>query len=209
LSRQRIVGVLLAAGAGVRFGAGGKLLHPLPDGTPIAVASARNLIAALPRSIAVIRPQQEGLQAQLEALGFTVTICPKADEGMGVSLAHAISASSAASNDEIGGWVVALADMPFIRPATIMAVADEIANGAMLAAPFHRGERGHPVGFSARLRDELASLASDEGARNVVKRHAADLARVDCDDPGIVADIDTPADLSLRADVQAGTKRAR
>lgn len=200
MSRPRIVGVLLAAGAGVRFGTGGKLLHRLPGGTPIAVASARNLIAALPRSIAVIRPQQEALQAQLEALGFTVTICPNADEGMGVSLAHAISASSAASTDVIDGWVVALADMPFIRPETITAVSSAIANGAMLAAPFHHGERGHPVGFSARLRDELVSLAGDEGARNVVKRHAAELVRVDCDDPGIVADIDTLADLSLRAD---------
>ena len=36
-----IVGILLAAGAGTRFG-GGKLLHPLPDGVPMGVASVRN-----------------------------------------------------------------------------------------------------------------------------------------------------------------------
>lgn len=194
-NRHSIVGVLLAAGAGVRFGSGGKLLHPLSDGTPIAIASARNLIAALPRSIAVVRPQQQELQAKLDALGYAVTVCPNAGEGMGVSLAHAI----AASGEDIDGWVVALADMPFVRPTTITAVADAIAKGATLAAPFFRGERGHPVGFSSRLRNELLSLAGDEGARSVLKRHIAELRAIECDDPGIVADIDTPADLTTRS----------
>lgn len=188
-----IVGVLLAAGAGVRFGAGGKLLHPLPDGTPIAVASARNLIAALPRSVAVIRPQQDALRLRLEALGFDVAVCLNAEEGMGVSLAHAIVSGD---RDDIDGWVIALADMPFIKPKTIRSVAAAIARGAILAAPFYRGSRGHPVGFSMRLRDELMALAGDEGARGVLTRHASDLEHVECDDPGVVADIDTPADIA-------------
>ena len=50
-----ICAILLAAGSGSRFG-GDKLLHPLADGTPIGVQAARNLLAAAPDVIAVVRP---------------------------------------------------------------------------------------------------------------------------------------------------------
>ena len=49
-----IAAILLAAGAGTRFG-GEKLLHPLGDGVAIAAHAARNLIAAVPDVIAVVR----------------------------------------------------------------------------------------------------------------------------------------------------------
>ena len=47
--------ILLAAGAGSRFG-GGKLLHPLDDGVAIAAHAARNLISAGLDVTAVVRP---------------------------------------------------------------------------------------------------------------------------------------------------------
>ena len=183
-------GILLAAGASSRFGSN-KLLHPLSDGTPIAIASARNLLAALPGSLAVVRPGSEVLQALLREAGCEVIVCPRAEEGMGLSLAHAIAGSADAP-----GWVVALADMPFIRPDTITAVASRLEAGALIAAPALRGERGHPVGLSADLREELLVLQGDEGARSLLKRHAAFIQLVDVDDAGIHRDVDTPGDLN-------------
>ena len=183
-------GILLAAGASSRFGAN-KLLHPLPDGTPIAIASARTLLAALPGALAVVRPGSEPLQKLLREAGCEVTVCPRAEEGMGLSLAHAVAASGTA-----GGWVVALADMPFIRPDTITAVAARLEAGALIAAPVLCGERGHPVGLSAALREELLVLQGDEGARSVLKRHAVSIQLVEVDDAGIHRDVDTPGDLN-------------
>jgi molybdenum cofactor cytidylyltransferase len=55
-----ITGILLAAGNASRFGSN-KLLHLLPDGTPIAMAAARNLKAAIPSSLAIVRPQDHAL----------------------------------------------------------------------------------------------------------------------------------------------------
>ncbi|HSD42434.1 MAG TPA: nucleotidyltransferase family protein [Burkholderiales bacterium] len=185
-----IVGVLLAGGAATRFGSD-KLLHPLPDGTPIAVASARNLIAAVPRVVAVVRADAPELERALRAAGAEVTVCERAAEGMGVTLAHAVHAAG-----EADGWIVALADMPFIRPGTIRRVADALAGGAAIAAPVYRGERGHPVGFAYEFRAALERLAGDAGAREVLKANPAALARVPVDDPGVLRDIDTPADLS-------------
>jgi molybdenum cofactor cytidylyltransferase len=187
---DRIVGILLAGGASTRFGAD-KLLHPLPDGTPIAVAAARNLAAALPRVLAVIRPGAPALERALRGAGAEVTVCPNAVEGMGVTLAHAVRAAGPAD-----GWVIALADMPFIRPDSIRSVAAAIAGGAPVAAPDYRGERGHPVGFGGAYRAALERLTGDAGARAILKADAGVVARVAVDDPGVVRDIDVPADLA-------------
>lgn len=183
-----IAGILLAAGAGSRFG-GGKLLHPL-DGVAIGVRSARNMLAAGLRVTAVVRPGSDALTRLLQEEGVDVTVCANAADGMGVSLAHVIAQAGNAD-----GWVVALADMPRIRPATIAQIADAVRAGALIAAPAYQGERGHPVGFSAALRDELLACHGDEGARAVVKRHHAEIRLVASDDPGVIFDIDRKEDV--------------
>ncbi len=186
----RPVGILLAGGASTRFGAD-KLLHPLPDGTPIAVASFRNLDAVLARIVAVVRPGAGELVRFLRARGAEVTVCDRADDGMGATLAHAVAAAR-----DAGGWVVALADMPFIDPATIRGVVERLEAGAGIVAPMFRGERGHPVGFARRYGDALAALGGDAGARDLLRAEASALEVFDCDDPGVVRDVDTPADLA-------------
>ena len=183
-----VAGILLAAGAGNRFG-GGKLLHVL-DGVAIGVRAARNMLAAGLPVTAVVRPDSDELARLLQSEGVTVTVCGGAAEGMGVSLAHAVAQTSAAA-----GWVVALADMPHIKPQTIRQIAQAVKQGALLAAPAYRGERGHPVAFGAQLLNELLVLGGDEGARALIRKHRAQLQLMTCDDPGIVYDIDSPADL--------------
>jgi len=186
--QPRIAGILLAAGAGSRFG-GGKLLHPL-NGAAIGVHAARNMLAAGLPVTAVIRPGNDELRRVLEGAGCTVTVCANAAEGMGVSLAHVI-----AQTRDAGGWVVALADMPRIQPETIRRIADAVRAGAMIAAPAFGGERGHPVGFHSALRDELLDCHGDEGARSVIKRHHAEIQLIAVDDAGVVFDIDRKEDV--------------
>jgi molybdenum cofactor cytidylyltransferase len=183
-----IVGVLLAAGRGSRFG-GNKLLAPLPDGTAIAVAAARHLIDALPDSVAVLRPGDEILASLLAAEGLRIVVNPHADGGMGTSLARGVAAA------ETDGWVIALADMPAIRPETIAAVAAALAAGAPLAAPVYRGQRGHPIGFASRFRSALTSLAGDRGGRDILTQHDDELRLIEVDDPGVLVDIDYPDDM--------------
>lgn len=189
-----VVGILLAAGRGKRFG-GHKLLAPLAPGAGparvhVGVAACRNLLCALPRVVAVVRSDDHALAAALGASGTRVVRCAKADDGMGASLACGIDATKDAA-----GWVIALADMPWILPSTIARVATAVAEGAVVAAPFHGGQRGHPVGFSSACRDALAALSGDEGAKSVVDAHRDSLARIDVDDPGVLRDVDAPADL--------------
>ena len=123
--------------------------------------------------------------------GCEVVICHEAEQGMGESLACAVRAVG-----DAGGFLIALADMPFIRPSTIVAVRDALAAGAPLVAPYFRARRGHPVGISASFRAELEKLKGDQGAKKLLAGHEAALIKVPVGDPGVIRDIDTPADLA-------------
>jgi molybdenum cofactor cytidylyltransferase len=190
-----IRGILLAAGYSKRFGSN-KLLRVLPAespeaGTPIGFAAATHLLAVLPDSVAVVRPRARKLAKMLRDAGCETVVCRNAAEGMGTSLAAGIRAASDAH-----GWVVALADMPFLRQETIRLIVSALSDGAAIAAPAYRGERGHPVGFARRFFDELAALRGDEGARELLKRYPDLLTLHEVDDPGILRDIDKPSDLT-------------
>ncbi|HKU69848.1 MAG TPA: nucleotidyltransferase family protein [Burkholderiales bacterium] len=187
--RKLISGVLLAAGAGSRFG-GGKLLHPLEDGVAIAAHAARNLMKATGEVVAVVRWGDFPLSDMLGEEGCRVVMFQDAKLGMGASLAYGVS--QARDSD---GWVIGLADMPRITTATINRIVDALEEGAKIAAPSRRGERGHPVGFAKALRDELLALGGDQGARTVLERHRDAVRLVECDDPGIFYDIDRKSDL--------------
>ncbi|MEO8751903.1 MAG: nucleotidyltransferase family protein [Casimicrobiaceae bacterium] len=193
---MRLVGILLAAGRGARFG-GAKLLAPMPaaahgvgSGTPMGAASCIHLVAALNEVIAVVRPGDSVLRHALESTGARIAVCERADDGMGASLACGVTAAADAD-----GWVVALADMPWIAPTTIVTVADALRNGAEIAAPMYRGERGHPVGFAQKYGKLLSELADDEGARSLIAARKWALQLLTVDDPGVVHDIDHPTDL--------------
>src|SRR5688572_9770261 len=164
---KNIAGILLAAGVGSRFG-GEKLLHPLEDGVAIAAHAARNLLAATSDVVAVVRWGDFPLYEMLEQEGCQVTMFQDARRGMGASLAHGVAQARGAD-----GWVIALADMPRIAPATIRSVIAALQDGVPIAAPACKGERGHPVGFGAALREELLALNGDQGARAVLERHQA------------------------------------
>ena len=184
-----IVGILLAAGAGRRFG-GGKLLHRLPDGVPVGVAAAASLLPACVRLLAVVRPGDDELAALLSAEGCEIVICREADGGMGHSLAAGVRASVDAA-----AWLVALADMPFIAAASHKAVSSRLRAGASLVASRYQGQRGHPVGFSSAWLAQLAALEGDQGARSILSQHGDLVTLCDVDDPGVIRDIDRPGDL--------------
>jgi molybdenum cofactor cytidylyltransferase len=155
---------------------------------PIAVQALRHLASHVAEVIAVVKPGDEGL---FPVASCKVVVCENASEGMGASLACAARAAGKRS-----GYVVALADMPFIRPSSIAAVRAALEGGAALAAPYFRSRRGHPVGFAGEFHPQLVSLEGDEGARSVLEQHASRMVKIPIGDPGVVRDIDRPDDLT-------------
>ena len=78
-------------------------------------------------------------------------------------------------------------------PTTVRSLDQGFAEtGAPLVVPAFEGWRGHPVLFGRDLFPELLEEDLPEGARTVVRRYLGDRVQLAVDDPGILADIDTP-----------------
>ncbi|MCA1326722.1 NTP transferase domain-containing protein [Herbaspirillum sp. alder98] len=186
-----IIGLLLAAGRGSRFdNAESKLIQPCGqhDAT-VAELAAQALLPAIP--VVAIVAAAGALADSLRRLGCEVILTdPSGPREMSATLRQGVLHTRDAP-----GWLVALADMPLVQPATIAAICAAMEAGADIAVPVSGSRRGHPVGFSARHRDALLALTGDQGARSILAAHA--VTEVAVDDPGIFADIDTPADLQV------------
>lgn len=161
---------------------------PLPDGLAVALHSAQNLLQATPTVLAVLRPDAHEMAGALTRLGCQVKFCAQADQGMGATLAFAIVQTSQAR-----GWLIALADMPWVAPATMTALVAALAAGATIAVPVCQGRRGNPVAFSQIHGPDLLACSGDSGARHLLA--TGTVTEVAVQDHGIWRDVDRPADL--------------
>ncbi len=133
---------------------------------------------------------QQALTQLYQQYQFPTLINVDAQHGLGTSIAAGIQASQAAN-----GWLIALADMPFIQPATLRTLWQALNQGAALVAPYYQGQRGHPVGVSAAFKADLLALNQDHGAQRLLQQQQALLQLIQTQDAGVVWDIDTPSDL--------------
>jgi molybdenum cofactor cytidylyltransferase len=196
-----VVGLLLAAGRGRRFDAAGardKLLQEL-DGRAVARRALDALAAGCDAVVAVVRPDAPpALAALLREGGAHVVVCGQADLGMGHSLATA--AAEAIARHAPDAVMVLPADMPWLRPATVAAIAaaaragDAAQRASRIVVPrLADGRRGHPVAFGHGHLAALAALHGDRGARGLLD--TCPTTPLDTDDAGILRDVDTPSDL--------------
>jgi molybdenum cofactor cytidylyltransferase len=188
--------VVLAAGQGSRFGgAQHKLAQALGASTVLGTTLANVVATGLPL-VVVTTGALLGEAGSIVARRDVVVLSPgEAARGMGASIAAGVSARGDAQ-----GWLVLPADMPLVQPQTIRKVAAALPDHALAYAQY-QGRRGHPVAFSAELYSELVVLQGDEGARRLLARYPA--CAVDVDDPGVLVDIDTEADLDTARRRQA------
>jgi CTP:molybdopterin cytidylyltransferase MocA len=84
-------------------------------------------------------------------------------------------------------------DHPLVRAATITRLEGAHAASAKgIVLPKHEGRRGHPPLFAARLAGALLTASDAVGARAVLLAHPDEIEEVEVDDPGVIADVDTP-----------------
>ena len=179
--------IVLAAGSGSRFGSD-KRLAPFRGDTLLAHTLGM-LAAVFERRVLVLRPGDAAL-AQRFAARWQIVTAAEAEKGMGHSLSAAVTLAG-----EWTGAVIALADMPFVQASTCAALAAKL-RPETLVVPYFQGQRGNPVGIGNRYFPELADLQGDQGARALLQRHEAAVAKLELEDPGVLRDIDTPAALT-------------
>jgi molybdenum cofactor cytidylyltransferase len=197
----RTVGVLLAAGVGHRFDAAhpGRKLEVLIDGVSVAERSLGSL-AASTDAVVVVARSPESRFAQFAASRSHLVVFPELSEatqaGMGLSLACGAS-SVMRQFAGVTTIVIALADMPWVSPATVVTLVTHSQTLDAIVQPVYQGEKGHPVVFPVRYLDELAACSADVGAKNILRAHAANVRVIGVADAGVIRDVDVPQDINV------------
>jgi CTP:molybdopterin cytidylyltransferase MocA len=191
----RIAGLVLAAGAGTRYG-GPKALATHPDGTPwLATAIGALAEGGCSPVLVVLGARADAAEALLGTLpeaGRAVVV--RADDwadGMAASLRAALRAAASLDPVPVALAVVPV-DVPDLDAATVRRVLDVApVDATALRQAVFRGRPGHPALIG---RDHWAPLAAavhgDAGARPYLASHDARLVEA--------ADLSTGADVDRR-----------
>ena len=188
--------IVLAAGAGRRFG-GGKLLARFRS-RPLVCWAVEAALASRVEGVTVVvgarGAEVAALLAPLAGERLRVVRCGDWGEGIAASLRCGIAALPAGTRAAL----LLLGDMPLVSPALADRLLAYVLDGAPAALPLCHGEPGHPVAVSCRLFAALAGLNGDRGARSLLAGLDG-VVSVATDDAGCVRDIDTRADLAALA----------
>jgi molybdenum cofactor cytidylyltransferase len=190
-----IAGLVLAGGAGRRFGAPKQLAEL--DGVPLLQHAVDAMLAvpSLDRVVVVLGAAAEEIGAAVRFASAEPIVCEGWAEGVAASLRCGV--------DELAGadWVVVtLGDMPGVTPEAIEAVIGTVEAGAGSDAvrASYDGRAGHPVALSRGLLARVGALRGDVGARELLR--GAKVRDVEAGHLGRPDDVDTPEELeAIRA----------
>ncbi|MEV6595718.1 nucleotidyltransferase family protein [Actinoplanes sp. NPDC051346] len=190
---MEIAGLVLAAGAGCRFGMP-KALAPWRGRPLVAHAAETSRAAGLSRTVVVVGAAADRVRAAAPGLDYVEN--PDWETGMASSLRAGLAALADSS---AAAAVVLLVDMPGVTPAAVRRVA-ALASPTALVAGGYPGRRGHPVLLG---RDHWAGVArgatGDRGARDYLRAHAAEVHVVPVADVADDLDLDVPSTVGDRA----------
>jgi molybdenum cofactor cytidylyltransferase len=201
-NKDRVTGVLLAAGSSHRFGADKQ--STLVGGVPLLTHAARLLLdAGFVTPIVVLGPRTAEHRPLLAGLPLRIVENPDAATGMASSLQAALEAAG-----DCEAVVVTVCDQPAVTAAHLEAlVAAWRETGSSIVASSYAGTHGVPALFAATHFAELRQLHGDRGAGPLLARHAGSVHVIPL--AGGEVDIDTPADLERAATVTNPARRAK
>jgi CTP:molybdopterin cytidylyltransferase MocA len=189
--RSGISAIVLAAGAGSRFG-GGKLLAPFGGRTLVETTLLGLREAPVDETIVVVGNDAEGLRGLCESYGVRLAENPDWAEGMATSLKKGLASCS----PDASAAVVVLADQPLVGAKAVERLVGAYDGGASMAVATYGGERRNPALFARGMWSMLEKeLSGDEGARGFLGRHPEMVTEVPCDDVADPTDVDTVEDL--------------
>lgn len=181
-----IAGLILAAGAGTRFGSEPKLLAEL-DGRPLLehAVRAQCAVAALERVVVVLGSHADVIARRVDLGRAEPVLCDQWSQGQSASLRCGVRALADASK-----VIVTLGDEPLITPQLIQRFVDEPPGTRAV----YWGRPGHPVVLGVEQLRAVGSLSGDRGAREVLDGgpHVECSGEVD-----LGMDVDTPDDLEM------------
>jgi molybdenum cofactor cytidylyltransferase len=136
--------------------------------------------------------------AQAGAVGKALADLPVdivVNESWAEGMSSSMRAGLRALRHDVQAVLLVLADQPALTADLLqLLVARYRATGALIVAPFFRGQRGNPVIFDRALFPELLDVRGDRGARRLIARYSEHVEQVEVDDPAVIMDVDSPED---------------
>ena len=178
-----IAGLVLAAGAGTRFGEGSKLLAEF-GGRPLVEHAIRAQceVAELERVVVVLGSRAAEILERVRFGRAEPVVCPDWADGQSASLRFGVRELAGATK-----VIVTLGDQPLLTAAVIVRFLSE--PGGTRAA--YDGRPGHPVVLGPEQLTAIGALSGDHGARKLLAHGPTIECAQLCSD----RDVDTPADL--------------
>ena len=180
-----IAGIILAAGASRRMGSPKALLDYRGE---TFLDRLLRIFARFCEPRIVVAGVHAGLISEHLHDRAHLVVNPDPDRGQLSSLQCALALVPPTAT----GFLFIPVDCPSIEESTVAALIAEFRRArAPFVIPKFEGKRGHPVCAAASTIAEFLALPPTAETRAVVNRHSDEIAYLDVDDPGILADIDT------------------
>ena len=165
------------------------MLHPLESGETILRTTVTRYLEVFPQVTVLHQPDAGELISSLDGLNVELVESPGWEEGLSQSLIAGVRYHSDAS-----AWMIALGDMPYVSRETIQRLIEQ-ADAEHIVQPRCEGRAGNPVVFGRTFYDNLLHLSGDQGAKGLLTQFPDQVRVIDCDDRGVLRDIDQPADI--------------
>lgn len=186
---MRVAGLLLAAGAGRRYGMPKALIA---DGDRLLVERALLTLrdGGCDPVVVVLGAAADEVRSRADLSRVTAVVNPDWEGGMGSSLRAGLAALGPARVDAV---CVLLVDTPGVTSAAVRRVTSHATPSALIIATY-RGAPGHPVLLGREHWQAVAASAGgDVGARHYLAARPGEVLQVACDDIAVGDDIDAPA----------------
>jgi nicotine blue oxidoreductase len=187
-SGETVAGLVLAAGAGRRYGMPKALVEV---GGRLLVERARATLheAGCAPVVVVLGAGAPEVRSRADLADATVVVNSGWASGMGSSLRAGLAALEPTGVDAV---VVMLVDTPGVSAQAVRLVLAYAGPAALVTATYH-GQPGHPVLLGrAHWTGAAASAVGDTGARGYLSARADQVTRVPCDAVADGADLDEP-----------------
>jgi len=192
---SRRIGVILAAGRGGRMG-GTKQLAPWPAaaGTKPLICAAYDAIRPICDDMIVVL----GHEADAVAAALTERPFHRAMSDPALPMFESIRTGLRAAHSINPNATIVLhpGDHPEVAPSTLRALSDWSLQRPVLAIiPEHAARGGHPILIPPNIAAIILNTECPAGLAQFWLDHPELCDRLPVDDPNILRDVDTPADL--------------
>ena len=184
--------VVPAAGHSTRMGRP-KLSLRLGDRTVLERVVAALRDAGVTRVVVVVGPHVADLAPAATVAGADVYLLPEPTPDMRTTVERGLAWVEEQHHPRPEDfWLLAPADHPTLNPAVVRRLLETGSQERSIVVPVHGGRRGHPTLLAWRHVAGIRALPSDKGINAYLREQA--VFEVPVDDPGVLADLDTPED---------------